>query len=36
MVCDGRRVQERDLEKIEEGKVVEIMVEMKEEWAREW
>ena len=29
MVCDGRRIQWRDLEKTEEGKMVEVMMEMK-------
>ena len=29
MVCDGRRVQWRDLEETEEGKVVEVMVELR-------
>ena len=29
MVCDGKRIQWRDLEKTEEGKMVEVMMEMK-------
>ena len=29
MVCDGRRIQWRDLEEIEEGKMVEVVTEMK-------
>ena len=29
MVCDGRTVQWRDLEETEEGKVVEVMVELR-------
>ena len=29
-VCDGRRIQWRDLEETEEGKMVEVMMEMKE------